>query len=341
MDLQHQSRTCRKYSAFGRDLVELQAREYGARAVTESRNPVLGNRSNLKSTIVAVTLAFASLGLPAVASAGVYYPSGSSTGANDIGDLDHAYYYTWDLTGLTPLVTGGTTIISASITFHDLYNVNPDSFANVLHLDLLDNATLATGGGISTVVANVRSATDNATTTPTHESDMRADIFDSPSSDILDTSAQPGHINLTDRSFVNQGVNPTNTTNVYNALVGLDAGTLSLATRQAFAASLISPANWVVGTTQGPNGGYDYTYNFTTGTGGQIDQLIAYIQDGGDVALAFDPDCHYANDDISFTIQTGLTGAGTANPEPASLLLLGTGLVTLGRYRRKLRPAKK
>lgn len=42
-----------------------------------------------------------------------------------------------------------------------------------------------------------------------------------------------------------------------------------------------------------------YTYTFT---GSQLDALEQYIANGQDIALGFDPDCHYFNDGISFTL---------------------------------------
>ncbi len=77
---------------------------------------------------------------PASARADVltYYPSGSAAGTNDLGDLDHTNYYAWNITGIAPVQA----VTSAVLTFKNLYNW--DNTANVLYLDLLDNA--ATGG---------------------------------------------------------------------------------------------------------------------------------------------------------------------------------------------------
>ncbi|MDQ2868319.1 MAG: hypothetical protein M3R59_07910 [Verrucomicrobiota bacterium] len=44
-----------------------------------------------------------------------------------------------------------------------------------------------------------------------------------------------------------------------------------------------------------------YTYTFTSG---DLAALQAYIANGHDIAFGFDPDCHFYNDGITFTIQT-------------------------------------
>ena len=47
--------------------------------------------------------------------------------------------------------------------------------------------------------------------------------------------------------------------------------------------------------------GHDYTLNFTAA---ELVALNSYINSGHDVAFGFDPDCHFFNDGISFTITT-------------------------------------
>lgn len=79
------------------------------------------------------------------------------------------------------------------------------------------------------------------------------------------------------------------------------------------------------------SGLYNYTYTFTSS---QLDALKAYITNGGDITLALDPDVTFYNSGVSFTIGTG--APVVANPEPASLILLGTGLlVGVSQYRRR------
>ncbi len=64
----------------------------------------------------------------------------------------------------------------------------------------------------------------------------------------------------------------------------------------------------------------NYVYTFTAD---QLKALNAYVANGHNVALGFDPDCHFYNNGIKFNITTA------AVPEPSAIFLLGGGLIGL------------
>jgi len=286
------------------------------------------------------------LALPGRASATVltYVPS-AGTGANDLGDLDHHYYYAWTL-GLIS-VPANEVITSAYLTFTNMYNW--DANKNVLFLDMFD--TPAAGGNVlmgpntganaagDTYTSTVRYASDPDVPAGSSSVTNMADAFDSANS-----LTSGSRTDLTAHSFMADSGNPLNATdvNAFKTMLSTpDAAYNPNSLPQSYGNNAtVGTTGWVV--TENGTGMYDYRYYFTTGAGSQLEALKAYIgpstDPNRDVTLAFDPDCHFFNDGVSFTIVTGpgVAGGAAAVPEPASLMLLGTGLLlAANRYRQR------
>jgi hypothetical protein len=293
----------------------------------------------------AVFALVALLAIPGRASATVLtYVPGAGVGANDLGDLDHHYYYAWTL-GLISVPTNEV-ITSAYITFTNMYNW--DASKNVLYLDMFD--TPAAGGsvlvgpntgnnGIDTYTSTVRYAPDPDIPSGSSPVTSLVDAFDS--ANALTTNPKT---DLTAHSFMADSGNPLNATevNAFKTMLSTpDAAYNPSSLPQSYGTNATSgTTGWVVTAGAAP-GMYDYRYYFTTGAGSQLEALKAYIgpalNPNRDVTLAFDPDCHFFNDGVNFTIVTSPNAGGAAAvPEPASLMLLGTGMLfTAARYRRR------
>jgi hypothetical protein len=76
--------------------------------------------------------------------------------------------------------------------------------------------------------------------------------------------------------------------------------------------------------------GHDFTYTFTAA---QLQALTNYINNGHDIAFGFDPDCHFFNDGIIFTMNV-VPIPEVANILPIAGLLIGAAAVEIRRRRR-------
>lgn len=258
-------------------------------------------RAKTSLTILLTSLLLA-LGVSGIASAAFYSfaSNDGSTGIkNDINDLDHYKLYVW---GIDPTSTLNTIksknekIIGASITFANIYNWASEP-NDILKVYLLDNPKVIdrTNNGI-----DVWSATDNQNTT--------------------------GRLNeLTDPLFRDK----TNANYRFEAISPLWSWTDTVDGLHAQ-----TPGSTV-------RTGHNLVYNFDAN---QLTTLLGYFSSKNSLAttrnnyatfgLGFDPDCHYFNDGITFTLQTAPV------PEPGTMALFGIGILGLVVYGKR-RLAKK
>lgn len=227
----------------------------------------------------------------------------------NLTEMQHQYAYTWQINGISG-ITG--TITGARLTFFNFYNwtTAANDPNNILWVDLLDTARTYDANGIASMQDNTNSGTLGL-------------------SDVLDGFRYSGGNNLsvvgssglvtsgTAKNYVGSSTNSADST-----VTGYNAAGSSLGSNSG--AFGTTPTTW--------------TLDFSSAS---ITALAAYIANGQNIAIGLDADCHFYDSKIQLDIfYTPGGGGGAAVPEPATLLLVGSGLATAAYRRRKAAQTK-
>lgn len=231
---------------------------------------------------------------------------GGDSNVNDLGDLDHTSAYTWGITGTTSgspsyatlksqLASGRYAISGAQLTIANLYNWDALDTNNNLFIHLLDNPK-----------TGVKRITDDPTDNGLNQG-VLSDYF-------------AGKIagNRVNGKWVAYGYAKTSA----GAMLATGATNILLTQYHDADGPITKP-----------------TFEFSFGSNPlALSTLTQYIANGhtgdasyADFGLGFDPDCHFYNDGVTFTITTReVPDAATT----AWLVALGlAGLVGVGRRR--------
>jgi hypothetical protein len=230
--------------------------------------------------------------------------SATTTG---LQDMTHQNAYTWQLNGVNTQV-GNATITSAVLTFFNFANwvSAAQDPTNILWVNLLDTSTHQGNGQIASAIDNTNGGTLGI-------------------NDVLDGFRYSGGTNQlvipslvtagTARTYLGSSTNPN------------DAGVTGY-----------NPAGTAdaLGSNAGAFGTTPTTWTLTITDATVLNTLKNYINNGGDIALGLDADCHFSDSSIQFQIFGNPQVGGAAVPEPTTLLLVGSGIAAAYRRRKKL-----
>jgi hypothetical protein len=252
--------------------------------------------NSLLNPLALATLMIGLAGAASPASAASVVYTANTTG---LTDLVHGNAYSWQLNGVS---VGNNTITSAVLTFYNFANwtAAANDPYNILWADLLDTSTHS---GIASVIDNTNQNSSTAL------------------SDVLDGFRFTSGANTSASALFA----PAASTYLGSSTNAADAGVTGY-----------NAAGGALGNNGGAFGTTPTTWTLTVTNSAVLTALTNYINNGNNIAIGLDSDCHFSDTSIQLDIYgTPNVNQQAGVPEPASLLLVGSGLVAAYRRRRK------